>query len=54
VVRGRIEWDEETGDRLPRLVIDGEPVAWEEMGRMLMSHEGFQFRLEILDPTDEV
>jgi hypothetical protein len=27
------------------LVIDGQEVSWDEMGRMLMTFEGWQFRL---------
>ena len=33
--------------RVPLLVIDGQEVAWDELGRMLMSFEGWQFRLAI-------
>lgn len=48
-VRGRITWDDESNGRLPMLVIDGEDVTWDELGRMLMTFEGFQFKLEIRD-----
>ena len=51
-VRGRIEWDED--GRVPLMVVDGREISWEEFGQMLMSHEGWQFKLEILDPSDEV
>jgi hypothetical protein len=44
IVRGRIEWDD-THDGCPMLIIDGQEVAWEDFGRMLMSFEGFQFQL---------
>ena len=54
VVRGRSEWDEETRGLLLRLVIDGESVGWDEMGRMLMTYGGFQFLFEIRDRTEEV
>lgn len=53
-VRGRIEWDEAEDGRLPLLVIDGRKVSWEEFGRMLMTFEGWQFRMEIADRSDEV
>jgi hypothetical protein len=53
IVRGRIEWDEKTDGELPLLVIDGGPVTWHEFGRMLMSYEGWQFRLEIVDRCGE-
>lgn len=52
-VRGAITFDDETEGLTPRLVIDGEDVSWAELGRMLMNYEGFHFRLEIYDATDE-
>jgi len=36
------------------LVIDGQEVSWDELGRMLMTFEGWQFRLTIGDRSDEV
>lgn len=54
LVRGRIEWDENEDGRVPLLVIDGREVTWEQFGQMLMSYEGWQLRLEIKDPSDEV
>lgn len=53
-VRGRIEWDDSAEGRIPLLVIDGRKVSWEEFGRMLMTFEGSQFRMEIVDRSDEV
>ena len=53
VVRGRITWDDESHGEVPRLVIDGKELSWEEFGRMLMTYEGFQFKLAILDRSDE-
>lgn len=53
-VCGRIEWDESKDGRVPLLVIDGEEVSWEELGRMLMSFEGWQFRVAICDRSEEV
>jgi hypothetical protein len=29
-------------------------ILWEEFGRMLMTFEGFQFKLEIRDRSEEV
>ena len=51
---GRIEWDDSEDGRVPLLVIDGQEVSWEEFGRMLMSFEGWQFRLEIRDRSEEM
>jgi hypothetical protein len=53
VVRGRIEWDEDEDGRVPLLVVDGKTLTWDELGEMLMSFEGWQFRLEILDVSEE-
>jgi hypothetical protein len=52
-VRGQVEWDEEEQGRVPRLVIDGKGLSWEELGRMLMSFEGFQVKMEIYDRSEE-
>lgn len=30
--------------------IDGRIFTWEELGRMLTGYEGFNFRLEMIDP----
>jgi hypothetical protein len=53
IVRAQIEWDDDYDGRLPILVIDGREVKWEELGRMLMNFEGWQFRLNILDKSEE-
>jgi hypothetical protein len=55
VVRARVSCDlyREDGDRLPLLVIDGREISWEEFGRMLMTFEGWQFKLEIYDKSEE-
>jgi hypothetical protein len=56
-VRGRIEWDsgQESGEggRLPCVVVDGRRVDWTDFGAMLMAFEGWQFRIELVDPSDE-
>jgi hypothetical protein len=54
VVRGRIEWDGTHGSRVPLLVIDGREIGWDEFGRMLMSFEGWQFKLNIADKSEEL
>ena len=53
-VSGRIECDVSEDGRIPLLVIDGREVSWHELGRMLMSFEGWQFRLAIRDRSEEV
>lgn len=53
VVRGRVEWDEAQEGLVPRVVVDGRSLSWFELGAMLMSFEGWQFRLDLIDPCDE-
>jgi hypothetical protein len=54
VVRGRIEWDEAKDGRVPLLVVDGREITWDEFGHMLMTFEGWQFKLEIRDKSEEL
>lgn len=53
MVRGRIEWNGVEDVRQPCVVIDGRRVEWNDFGALLMAFEGWQFRLELLDPSDE-
>ena len=58
-VKGTIEADMSDeanlfGPRSPMLVIDGRDVSWEEFGQMLMTFEGFQFKLELVDKSDDL
>jgi hypothetical protein len=52
-VCGRIEWDETGDGRTPLLVIDGQEISWDDFGRMLMTFDGWQFRLAIRDRSEE-
>jgi hypothetical protein len=54
MVRGRISWDDARDGRLPMLVIDGKEISWDQFGRMVMGFEGWQFRFEIKDRSEEV
>jgi hypothetical protein len=55
---GRIEWDPDTDGAVPLLVIDGKPFTWEQVGRMLMTFEGFtvdariEDSIEVVDPSE--
>lgn len=53
-VRGRIDWDDSEVERTPLIVVDGREISWEEFGGMLMTFEGWQFKLEVRDPSDEI
>ncbi len=50
-LEGRIEMDRETEE--PVLVVDGRPRSWTEIGRLLLSHEGWNVGIEILDSIEE-
>lgn len=53
VVRGRIDEDDEIDwGRVPRLVIDGKSISWEDFGRMLLTYNGWNFKLEIFDLSE--
>ena len=47
---GRIEQKEDT----PMVVIDGKEYTWEDLGKFVSSHEGFNFRLECIDPYEDI
>jgi len=58
IVRARIdcdlESDEYNGRHLPLIVIDGKEIKWNDFGHMLMTYEGFNFKLNIFDKSDEI
>ena len=54
VVRGKIEWDVAHDGRVPLLIIDGREITWDELGRMLMSFEGWQFKLTVGGKSEEL
>lgn len=53
IVRGRISCDLESASPVPRLVIDGRDLSWNQFGRMLMTFEGWHFDLEFREPSHE-
>ena len=54
VVQGMVESDRDYDGRAPLLIIDGREVTWDEFGRMLMSFEGWQFNLNLVDKSEEL
>ena len=57
IVRARISSDLASDDYYrhpPLIVIDGKEIRWDEFGRMLMTYEGFHFKLEIFDRSEEM
>lgn len=54
-VRGKIDYGNSDDDyKEPSFVIDGKEISLQEFGHMLSSFEGWQFKLEISEPSDEV
>ncbi len=55
IARGRIDTDldDPYGDRKPLMVIDGKEISWQEFGRMLLEFEGWNFKIEIFDRSEE-
>ena len=49
---GRIEWDDAHDGDIPKLIIDGKEYSLYELGRMMMAYEGWNFKLEIIEPGD--
>lgn len=54
VVRGRIECDLSEYAHMPCVVVDGQEISWEDFGRMVSAFEGWQFKLEIRDRSEEL
>lgn len=51
---GRITWDPERAGEVPLLVIDGRPFTWDQVGRMLMSFEGFTLQAVVRDSIEVI
>ena len=51
---GRIEWDDQTEGLVPVLVVDGKAFSWDEVGRMLMTFEGFTLHARVEDSIEVV
>ncbi len=51
---GRIESDLNADDRRPLLIVDGKALTWDDVGRMLMTYEGFTLRVAVEDSIEVV
>jgi hypothetical protein len=40
--------------RVPMVVIDGREITWDELGRMVAAFEGWRFKLEFRDRSEEI
>ena len=54
VLRGTVDSDPEEDHCVPMVVVDGRELSWNELGRMVATFEGWQFKLEFRDRSDEV
>lgn len=50
---GRIAWDDENDGEIPKMVIDGKTYSWYEIGKMLMTYEGWNLVIKVQDIGDE-
>jgi len=39
---------------VPLVTVDGRQITWDEFGSVVMSFEGWQFKLEIRDKSEEL
>ena len=46
-IEGTIEWDEENDGELPRIVTAHRMYSWSELGRELMTYEGFRISIRL-------
>ncbi|MBI2187934.1 MAG: hypothetical protein HYU37_12585 [Acidobacteria bacterium] len=51
---GRITSDPDRAGEIPLLVIDGRPFTWDQVGRLLMSFEGFTLRAFVDDSIEVI
>lgn len=55
-VRGRLVATDlaSPSEGLPSVVIDGQELTWKEFGQLFVAEGGYQFKLQIVDPADDV
>lgn len=53
-LRGTVGSDPDGDHRLPMVVIDGREISWAELGRMVATFQGWQFKLQFLGKSEEV
>ena len=54
ILRGTVDSDPDEEHRVPMVVIDGREISWDELGRMVATLEGWQFKLEFRDLSEEI
>jgi len=45
-IQGTIEWDDEKDGELPKIVTSKRSCTWDELGRELMTYEGFRISIK--------
>ena len=53
-LRGTVDSDPDEDHRVPMCVINGREISWDELGRMVATIGGWQFKLESRDRSEEV
>ncbi len=36
------------------MVVDGQTLSWEELGRLMLTYEGWQYKLQIIYRSEEI
>ena len=52
VLTGLIDCQPDGWGGKPIMAIDGIKLSWDEFAQTVLTHEGFQFKLEFIDPTE--
>lgn len=53
-LRGTVHSDPDADHRVPMVVINGREISWNELGRIVATFEGWQFKLEFRDRSEEL
>jgi len=54
ILRGTVDSNPDEEHRVPMVVVDGREISWDDFGRMVSAFEGWQFKLEFRDLSEEV
>jgi hypothetical protein len=53
ILRCTVDSDPDEEHRVPLVVIDGREISWDELGRLAAAFEGWQFKPEFRDLSEE-
>lgn len=51
ILIGKIGFQHNESRGEPLIIIDGIEISWYEFAQTVLTHEGFKFRLEFIDPS---